>query len=48
MDPEQREHVEWLTTRVRAADAAIAQAIKWRRLTFTSGVIGTTGCAPSR
>lgn len=31
----QQEQVRWLADRVRAADPRIAEAIKWRRLTFT-------------
>lgn len=33
--PDQREQVEWLAGRVHAAGKDVAEAIKWRRLTFT-------------
>jgi hypothetical protein len=33
--PDQQEQVEWLASRVHAAGDGVAEAIKWRRLTFT-------------
>jgi hypothetical protein len=37
--PDQREQVEWLASKVHAAtpDGTLAEAVKWRRLTFTAG-----------
>lgn len=34
-DPDQRVRVAWLAERVHATGPGIAEAIKWRRLTFT-------------
>lgn len=33
--PDQQEQVEWLAGRVHAVGEGVAEAIKWRRLTFT-------------
>jgi hypothetical protein len=36
--PHQQEQVEWLAGRVHAAGEGVAEAIKWRRLTFAVDV----------
>jgi hypothetical protein len=35
LSPRQREQAEWLAGMVHASGAGIAEAVKWRRLTFT-------------
>ncbi|MPZ26966.1 MAG: hypothetical protein GEV12_11245 [Micromonosporaceae bacterium] len=35
LGPEQREQAQWLAGRVHAAGPGIAEAVRWRRLTFT-------------
>jgi hypothetical protein len=35
LDAGQRQQAEWLASTVHAADQAVTEAIKWRRLTFT-------------